>query len=393
MLFFKLPTELIRFTLSLLSPQEIDHLFSINEIFSCPAVPNDPYFKIRLIALQEYFSNRKLILSNSDYHIYDLEDVNITLQQLEFLKRENIMVNPREFSIFINYRITDEVNFIEKHKSLIKFVTSWSTKIKLQLEGTDEPENQYLIEEILCSIADIDYKLDLLSLKHGGRSPKLESSDFTINVTNLKLQLGGCHEFLYTIHTKECFKNVTSLDLSYNGISDISRIKFPPSLINLNLSNNTIFVINDSSFDWKGLVNLETLDLSNNNIHHFSLRGTSENSYQLTRLKLSGNHLTIVPKLYQSKLFHKLIDLDLSRNMLCGLHKFPGCLIKLSLRGNYLSQFHSQASGDIFPKTLTHLDLSHCRICCQLLTTQDISNHLVTVEKLYRLSDLQIEGF
>ncbi|EGW33638.1 uncharacterized protein SPAPADRAFT_50493 [Spathaspora passalidarum NRRL Y-27907] len=394
MIAFKLPPELIQLTLSFLSPSEIDDLFEINEIFHDCQDRDDPYFQIRLIALQEYFSNRRLMLSNS---YYLLDYVEITLEQIKYLKRENIMVNPREISVFISDRLvtTDEVEFIKQlcYDDLLQFVTSWSTKkLKFQLELINTVGKEAL-SEVLMLVSSINCKLETFLLKYNGKLPYVEC-DFSIDVNNLKLQLPGSPELLQDINRNDCFTNITSLNLSFNGISDYSlgQFKFPQSLVQLNLSNNLLTNVDDFNFNWKCLTKLESLDLSNNNIQHFNLHGRSENLYQLTQLKLSGNHLVTVPKLYNA-FFGNLRELDLSRNMLCCLHRFPGCLLKLSLRGNYLTQFHTQVQGDIFPKTLTHLDLSHCRIGCQHeLTTEEISNHLVSVEKLYNLSDLQIEG-
>lgn len=129
--------------------------------------------------------------------------------------------------------------------------------------------------------------------------------------------------------------NLDTLDLSGNNIKvfDFAPYRTLVNLQTLNLSANGAYSVKDVHF--KGLENLKCLDLSNNNIDTLSDKVLLP-LYNLQYLNLSNNHLEILNEACFSSLLH-LQQLDVSWNRLAkvipGYLELPS-LARLLLAGN-----------------------------------------------------------
>lgn len=104
--------------------------------------------------------------------------------------------------------------------------------------------------------------------------------------------------------TKEYLRSLKEIDLSDQGINDITGIQFATNLINLNLNRNKIIDITPL----RKLKKLVTLELSENSIENISFLN------ELTKLKsigLDSNNISFVPNLSDLK---KLALINISNN-------------------------------------------------------------------------------
>ena len=160
-------------------------------------------------------------------------------------------------------------------------------------------------------------------------------------------------------------KNITSLDLSFNSISDCSFLGKLENLTSLDLRNNSI---SDCSF-LSELKNLISLDLSFNSISDCSFLGELKS---LTSLDLSGNRIRNIPFLGEPK---SLTSLDLSFNSIsdCSFLGELKSLTSLNLRDSGISDF--LFLGDL--KDLIFLDLRNNSISdCSFLSGLKSLKHI-----------------
>lgn len=395
---FNLPPELIKVSLSNLSSQDLNDLFDLNNLFHPITEHNDAYLSIRYIAYNEYISRTNLYLSN----IHKPNDPNyLSINQIRYFINHNIIIHPKSITINVIDDYETRNQFIKQlfQYKIIDYVNIFTTRVNLNLELFDDKD--YIIQQLFDYIVRIQCQLNLFSFKYVGQ--QINSHPYNLSIIGL-LQLRFRHIEMLSNHINSYDTMLTSLDLSFNGISDLGIIsKFPESLTYLNLSNNNITSLMNHNFNWKSLINLQILDLSNNNIVYIDLSDSRNiQTYNLKELNLSSNNLTTIPKLSTSPLCKSLENLDLSRNLFSKLlYSFPSGLVKLNLKGNYFYDFYQQINGRIFPKSLEYLDLSYCHIPIIPPTTstttnesefkQEIYNKLISIEKLQKLQWLQID--
>ncbi|KAK6197051.1 uncharacterized protein RJT21DRAFT_123470 [Scheffersomyces amazonensis] len=237
----------------------------------------------------------------------------------------------------------------------------------------------------------------------------LYSFNHLINIENLQLHMFNSKKLIQHLSSTVVpdpmtassfgllYSNLKSLDLSYNTLNDLTSIKFPSSLEYLNLSNNNIINLNNSTFNWKNLTNLKYLNLSNNTLVSFNLFNTissnefiEKEEYNLQKIDLSGNNLINLNFLSSKAcvLFKNLTTIDLSRNLISDLVKFTGSLRSINLTGNYLDELN-ESHFDFsyyFPSNMTEINLSYCK----LHNTNQIESELI--KACPGLTKLNLEG-
>ncbi|EER34291.1 predicted protein [Candida tropicalis MYA-3404] len=394
---FQLPPELISTTLSNFSLDELQYYFDVLELVSNPQI-NDLYLPIRKLALLCYYSDKPLIITNvvtknSHQHHYP-EGVELSIEELQLLRSKNIIIKPNQTNILINddscecgcFNVS-YIKFIEQLMDLLPYINTCCPTINLVLNLTTDKIYNFTI---LNNFFDRIQYIEVLAIKYTG--------DKIINFQNLKiqkiqLQFFNLNKLLSHLQANN-IANTQHLELRYNSINSLYFIPLNSNLVSLNLSNNNLVCINDANFNWKILNNLEVLDLSNNNIVDLNLTGNSSSNYRLKKLSLFANSLRKVPNFNNCKLFRGLEEINLSRNSISALpdNVFPKSLKSLWLKGNYLPDFMSSLTGRIFPKSLTYLDLTYCKILpCGNEQEQETIRRLIETEQLHQLKVLELE--
>lgn len=447
---FLLPLELLDLTFTFLNPSELKRLFQLDDFIEFTptlkynefAQPYDSAYRvIRHLALKNYY--RHLVMSS-------FTDVgNFQIHELQYLIKNQIVIHPKDISFVV---ASDGVDFVRKFCVYSKWLNLYRKEINLELVFAGEEEvdlvnevfealvrsgceiNKLKVKRVLAmgtqvslveddeledlieladpqdyqdnqdSLTDsrsqipIDGFSNLVVLNETSNSHDTSSYNFSIQVKNLQLHLFDSSAIINHLElNSSCFlcDNLVTLDLSYNTLNDLSQIKFPSTLVELNFSNNNLLSL--SSFKWTDLTNLKVLNLANNNLMSIDLSDrmylTEEGTrfpYSLAHLNLSGNNLLELNLNY--KLFTELEDIDLSRNCITKLSKFPSKLLKINLTGNYMSSFFEELNGEIFPKNLEELNISFCKIDYNKCNTQELVAKLLKLEKLEKLRVLRLSG-
>ncbi|MFR2932287.1 MAG: leucine-rich repeat domain-containing protein [Oscillospiraceae bacterium] len=184
-------------------------------------------------------------------------------------------------------------------------------------------------------------KLDL-----SGSLVSAQTLEYIGTLTDLSdLNLSGCG--LSNIVALSGAKAMEHLDLSDNSISNIGALSNYSGLKTADLSRNAITAID--ALD--GLTKLTALDLSENDITSVSALAKCT---EMTELKLASNRITSVAPLSGMRALTKL---DLSKNALTDVSGLGSCLqlTELRLSDNQLENVDSAASL----VNLTYLDMSH----------------------------------
>jgi hypothetical protein len=453
---FLLPLELLDLTFTFLDPSELKRLFQLDEFIECTptlkcgefAQPYDSAYRvIRHLALKNYY--RHLVMSSFT------AVGNFQIHELQYLIKNQIVIHPKDISFVvasdgvdfvrkfcvyskwlnlyskeINLELVfageEEVNLVnevfealirsgcEINKLKVKRVLVMGTQVRLiedeELEDLIElADPQDLQDSSAANLQNnqdsltqipIDGFDNLVVLNETSNSHEFHTSSYNFRIQVKYLQLHLFDSSAIINHLKlnsSCFlcDNLATLNLSYNTLNDLSQIKFPSTLVELNLSNN--YLLSLSSLKWTDLTNLKVLNLANNNLMSIDLSDRrvtreEENSfpYSLAHLNLSGNNLLELN--LNCKLFTELEDIDLSRNCLTQLSKFPAKLLKINLTGNYISSFFEQLNGEIFPKNLDELNISFCKIDYNKCNAQELVAKLLKLEKLEKLRVLRLSG-
>lgn len=411
---FSLPVELQKHTLTFLEPCELDFLFNLGSLQPLEPQLIDPYTQTRHLALAAKFHNRKVILSNNE------KLATISFQELDYLFAHNISISPKEITFaffdFTNYSQTFVfTRFIfERYLETLRFFTS-NFNIRLILVENVPLENNFLksiFQPLCCGDLNVlftikyapgfaqDYRL-LRTNEIEVSMAKLLGENSVIAVESLLLHLFDSNNLIkHFVADNGCFccQGLRVLDLSYNNLTDLhlASVEFPAGLQHLNLSNNQLQLIDNSTFGYKNLTNLRSLDLSNNNIMNIRLKNISGalQPYRLSNLKLSGNILASYESLADCSFFSNVRNLDLSRNLLDTLTPIiPGVKV-LDLTGNYFA-LSSEAVKNVFPSELEVLKISFS------VPTEDASEGtplnatdiLIEEAQLQSLKELYICGF
>ncbi|KAK4883348.1 hypothetical protein RN001_006667 [Aquatica leii] len=188
-------------------------------------------------------------------------------------------------------------------------------------------------------------------------------------------------EYIYW-NTFQYLNSIENIDLSHNFIANISNVSFNNiPITTLNLSFNNVTEINFSKFS----ISLNTLDLSNNfltEITNFSILD------KLIKLNLSYNNIKKIGN-FMSEKNNSIVNLDISHNNLIDLpiDTFQNCvnLQSLFLQNNFLYEIPIGSLKNLY--SLITLNLSHNRLSIihhgtfsnlLVLETLDVSNNQLT---------------
>ncbi|GBL92884.1 Toll-like receptor 6 [Araneus ventricosus] len=231
----------------------------------------------------------------------------------------------------------------ETFVDLIRLVILDLSRNKLSFINNTLFQSQYSLQMLFLSHNDIDiiaensfsslYNLYTLDLSHN----RLKYLDiFTLNGLYVLSDLKLSHNSIYSMHS-DAFKNCSSVEdlaLQGNNLSYVpTALKSLQFLKTLNLNNNTIRNLNNSSFQdlkqlrrlslsqnqignltrdtFKHLRSLKAIDLSKNNIHKLD-HGIFDEGEALNIIDLSDNYLTDINGLFMN--LKSLMFLNVSRN-------------------------------------------------------------------------------
>lgn len=371
--FFNLPPELQQLTLQFLPLWDLDRLFDLQAL-SQPNVP-DPYLIVRHQALAAKYMWKSIVVSN------DPDLATISLDQLDYLMLHRIYISPKDVTLavfdFTNY--ASSVAFMHKlFTTYLPVLQNYTRNFRIRLILVENVplDNSFLrlLFEPLCSP---QLNLSWFTIKYLPGFSKLQrnhdsetslmnllTSTNEIAIENLELHLFDASNLVqHLVDSNGCFhcENLRTLDLSFNNLTEwnLRNLKFPSTLEHLNLSNNQLRGLTNSSFHHQSLTNLKTLDLSNNNLMRIELhnyRNGPNGPYVLESVNLSGNILSDYSGMFHSDLFLNLKAIDLSLNLIQKVSKFPSSLVSIDLSGNYLS-LSFDSVNTIFPAGLRKLSL------------------------------------
>ncbi|KAK6461115.1 hypothetical protein DFJ63DRAFT_216506 [Scheffersomyces coipomensis] len=412
---FKLPLELINHTLSFLPAQELSRLFELDKLVN-EDNNHTSYNLIRNIGLYQYFNHKEIIITNNSSSVFydNVKSLLLNINQLNYLIKHKIFISPRIISfILFNENVPSkpysEDNLLLIDLNYFKLINS-NFNIQMIFVKKFNIFNQILLDNFFNNYFNLfQQRLNWFSIKDhvDVHFDNLYSFNDLINIENLQLHMFNSQKLINhlsiplpstdnSISPNFCVlcSNLKSLDLSYNTLNDLSQINFPPSLNYLNLSNNNLINLNNSNFNWKNLTNLKHLNLTNNTLVNLNLfdstNETNIPTYALEKIDLSGNNLINLKFLSPSEycsLFQNLKTIDLSRNLITNLIKFPTSLTNIKLTGNYLTSLNYNFNPlEIFPETIHTLDLSYCK----LNNINDLEFNLQ--RRLSHLRNLNVEG-
>lgn len=405
--FFSLPYELQTLVLTNLENADLDRLFELPKLLHEGAFCS-PYLTLQHQALWAKYHRQNLVFLNS------AEFRKFTLRELEYLIKNGIVISPAEITVVL-FDFTDYSNsvsfmytmFNQYFGHLRKFTDRFS--VQLLLVENVPLENSFLkllfeplrLSEFSVNWFTIKYHPGLGKRSREGGALQFSPDDLLqvgseIAITNLQLHLFSSSNLLkHLVDDHGCFycRNLESLDLSYNGITELvlGNLHLPASLRHLNLSNNLLNTVSNRTFLYGHLHQLRSLNLSNNNIMSFELRDTEDNGepYVLELVNLSGNLLADCNTLFQSRLFEQVKQIDLSNNLLENVAPFPPLAVSIDISGNYL-HLHGHQMAEVLPRGLR-------RFCVSAAMPNDncyaeFAKILIQEAGLWSLSELLICG-
>lgn len=377
--FFSFPTELQQRTLTFLEPHELDLLFGLGQLQpgQLPTKCSE-YTRIRHLALVAKFHGKQIVLSN------DPKLATISFAEIDYLLAHKLGICPSEitfaFHDFTNYEKTlafTDVLFGRYLPVLQCFTPNIS--VRLILVENVPLQNTFLkslFQPLCCAHLNVTFTIRYspafgkCARVRNLNELELDVALFLLANTEIAVQSLLLHLFDSTNLIKHfvadngCFlcHGLRVLNLSFNHLTDahLSSVQFPAGLEHLNLSNNLLQNISNSTFAYENLTSLRSLDLSNNNIMTVNLKDPAsiEHEYSLRRVKLTGNILSSYSFLRQLKFFQLIDEVDLSRNLLEVLTPFPLNLKRLDITGNYFS-YVPGTFKNIFPSGLEILKISY----------------------------------
>ncbi|GFQ95371.1 toll-like receptor Tollo [Trichonephila clavata] len=320
----------------------------------------------------------------------------LVILNLSFNKISSSSFGPETFVDLIRLVILDlsrnKINFINN--------TLFQSQYSLQMLFLSHNEIDIIAENSFSSL----YNLYTLDLSYN----RLKYLDiFTLNGLYVLSDLKLSHNSIYSMHS-DAFKNCSSVEdltLQGNNLSYVpTALKSLQFLKTLNLNNNTLGSLNNSSFQdlkqlrylslsqnqignltkdaFKHLASLKTLILSKNNIHNLE-QGIFDECEALNAIDLSDNHLTHINGLFinlKSLTFLnvsrnniqwfdyavipiELDELDLHSNEIPSLSNYYELEDTLQLRALDASfNFISLVNGGSFPHRISRLKINNNRI-------------------------------
>lgn len=288
--------------------------------------------KPNLISIQKPINFKvplKLISPNDLEMIYDKKQEK-WINNNENNKENNNSTNP---DLTLNY----DISFLESKKTLISSLTN----IIGSDENWDKVNNLNISNKNLESLIGLNEFLPCL-VNLNLKSNKITNFDgIPLNIKELNLSRNLICDHLSNISN---FKNLSSIDLSFNKISRMDSFDNLKFLKKLNLSNNKIKKLSN-------LNNVEILNLSNNQLNGvLDFKNFEFNN--LIELNLSKNNLNLIKNLNSIK---NLKILKVNNNNLKNLNKLNSTLHHLELVGNSIKLNLGSNDELIFLKNL-HID-------------------------------------
>lgn len=402
--FFALPHELQQLTLQFLSLNDLDRLFELPALSH--SISSHPYLIVRHQALAAKYASESLVLSN------DVNLATIGFDQLDYLISHRIFISPKDVTLavfdFTNYSCS--IAYIRTVFSTYLPVLEKYTRnfrIRLILVESVALDNSFLrlLFEPFCSpLLNVNWftikYLPGFNKNHQHRSGEMSlvhliNSASDIAIENLELHLFDSSNLVHhLVDTSGCFycENLTTLDVSFNNLTEwsLASIKFPATLQHLNLSNNQLRELSNTSFHHQPLTSLRTLNLSNNNLMRIDLhdyRVGPNGPYVLESVNMSGNILSDYDGIFKGLFFRGIKEVDLSLNMINKVSKFPASVTSIDLSGNYL-RLNFDTINAIFPEGLRKLSLGSSGLFCG----DDTAKMMIQANGLRHLQELELCG-
>lgn len=396
----QLPTELIHQVFRQIPKDELELMFELNSL-SKNEEHDLSFQNVRNIALYERYYHQKLFLTNLPqfYTTAEVDSLCLSSDDLDYLIKHQIYIKPKLISLIIyNTGPFDCMDYANTMLVYYKFISHLTADFNIQLvliENCSERESAFINK-----ISQLEIRVNWFAINNRrclGRSresniPNQQSSTSIfpdnegpprLSAQNLKINLFNANSLVSQVELKKntsLWLNLKMVDLSYNNIDDywLAQIDLPETIEVLNLSNNSLRGINRYNFNLTKLPNLRELILDNNNItsisfcqgERYDIDGGEDDVaadithpyMSLTKLSIMGNHL-FDTKFLLDPCLYKLKQVDISRNLISKLHKFPPRLTHIDLNGNYLTRFFTHAEWHLFPcPNLIHLNLANCKI-------------------------------
>lgn len=213
----------------------------------------------------------------------------------------------------------------------------WLTSLKILYLGQNHISDYTPVKGYYDDLTDKDFKISDSTIPKDIITFKDENLEKVIR-NRISKPTGDIY--------KSDVQNITSLDISSEGIEDISGIENLVNLKGFDLSHNEISNISAIN----GLSDLQTLDLSYNRISDISiLRGLNN----LHTLKLNNNEISDIG-IIQS--LNNLKSLELSNNKISNINPLKGLtnLETLFLNNNEISEADMETLKDILSGCIIH---------------------------------------
>lgn len=406
--FFSLPAELQTLVLKYLAGEDLDRLFELPDLLRQDGF-RSPYLVIRHQALWAKYYRQNLVMLNSD------EFRKFSIPELLYLIQQDIVIAPSEITVVL-FDFTDYKNLVSFMYTMFRryfpYLKRFTKKFSVQLLLVENvPLENTLLKLLFEPLCSGEYNVNWFTIKyHPGMGKRVrENGPLQLNVnelfqsgseiaiTNLQLHLFNSNNLLkHLVDESGCFycRNLKSLDLSYNNITDtiLETLRLPTSLEHLNLSNNLLKIINNRTLPYRHLTALKSLNLSNNNIMKIELQNYSEFDgpmYSLQLVNFAGNLIADYRRIFSCKLFERVKRIDLSKNLLEKITPFPELVVSIDVSGNYFALHGHQMVG-VFPRGLRRLCVSAAMPSDQCYG--EFARYLIQEAELWNLGELQICG-
>lgn len=338
--------------------------------------------------LNDQLELEKIILDNNELRSIDKTQM---LHKLKILRASYNKIN--NIPIFSNVYLTE----LSIHNNLIKDITHLILmKNKNSLIAINIYNNKINFVNLELYLIHIFPNLIMLNNKYVQRTANIDkifkniyTPDVFFNRYNLyppytslvKLDLNNLKiKKIFLNINNEHFKNLKTLDLSNNYISNIHNIGPLDNLKTLIMHNNkhiteASFTNQDNKNQLNAFKSLEELDISNCLLSKTTFFKKCTNLKNLTTLNLEGNHLHTVKYLEH---FHKLQTINLANNKIAKVfpETFPTNLKNLNLSNNLIRNLNPFAEM----KNIEVLDIRVNRI-----ENIDEFKHLQTLTSLKTL--------
>lgn len=387
-LLLSFPDEILVNILHYLAPDELENIFLLR---SDPSLPKSYY---QNLALYSKFYKSNTVVKDAPIHAARNPSYlnHLTFKDLEYLVRHNIYIRPKEINFVVCGRLQNQGSLeldsnltvqraFPSYETVLKYSTYFRSlttnfKVKILITQTQNADTGHRDRfhntqgentSFMSFLRIFNSRINQLSIEYRfGHKEELQFTNFHIAsaitdescvIDHLKLHMFDSAALVSNLQSNSCFvcNHLQSLDLSYNNMtdSDLSKIRFPTLITNVNLSNNLIGSLCFELWD-----NLVSLNLSNNHISELTSLGTTSASLNIKHLNLACNDLksSSIRSINNLKM---LETLDLSRNLITySIQITIPRLTKLNLSGNNLRHLFKHH----IPSLVSELDISYCKV-------------------------------